>query len=147
MLCISHLDNGNCLLYGLSEKKIGRYQPIQKICAKLILQEWKYASWADALYWLHWLPIQQCIEFKILVLSYSCIHSDAPKYLQDCITLGKPKRHNLHSNINRTSLERPQVKYETFAAKSSSYSTPVLWNSLPQHIRETTTIDNIKMSF
>ena len=31
------------------------------------------------------------------------------KYLQDLITSRKPKRHNLHSNINGTLLERPQV--------------------------------------
>ena len=52
-------------------KTIGKYQHIQNICAKLILQESKYASSTDALHRLHWLPIQQCIEFKILVLSFN----------------------------------------------------------------------------
>ena len=133
MLGISHLDYRNYLLYRLLKKTIGRYQLIQNICAKLILQESKCANSTDTLYRLHWLPIQESIEFKILVLTYKCIHGDAPKYLQDLITIRKPKRHNLHSNINGTLLERPQVKCKTFAAKSFSYSAPILWNLLPRH--------------
>ena len=70
MLCISHLDYGNSLLYGLPKKdKRKTYQLKQNICAKLILWESRYASSIDVLHRLHWVPIQQHIEFKILVLT------------------------------------------------------------------------------
>ena len=58
MLCMSHLDYSNAILYGLPKKTIKRYQVIQNICAKLVLGRSKYSSSTEALKCLHWLPIQ-----------------------------------------------------------------------------------------
>ena len=65
MLCMSHLDYSNALLYGLPNKNIKRYQMIQNICAKLVLVRPKYSSSTKTLKCLHWLPIQQRINHKI----------------------------------------------------------------------------------
>ena len=58
MLCMSHLDYSNALLFGLLKKTIKRYQVVQNMCAKLVLGRSKYSSSTDALKCLHWLPIQ-----------------------------------------------------------------------------------------
>ena len=58
MLCMSHLDYSNALLYGLPKKIIKRYQVVQNMCAKLVLGRSKYSSSTEALKCLHWLPIQ-----------------------------------------------------------------------------------------
>ena len=65
MLCMSHLDYSDALLYGLPKKTIKRYQVIQNICAKLVLGKPKCPSLTEALKCLHWLSIQQRITYKI----------------------------------------------------------------------------------
>ena len=49
MLCISHLDYTNALLYGMTKKLKSRYQRIQNMCAKLILNKKKYDSATECL--------------------------------------------------------------------------------------------------
>ena len=61
------------------------------MCAKLILRRPKYSSSKESLYKLHWIPIWQRINYKILTLTHKCIQGQAPKYLQDLIT--KPTTH------------------------------------------------------
>ena len=75
MLCRSHLDYLNAVLYGIPNKTLNRYQMIQKMCAKLALGKSKYDSSIESLKTLHWLPIHQQIEFKILVLTHKCINN------------------------------------------------------------------------
>ena len=66
---------------------------------------------------LHWLQIEQMIEYKILTSTIKCITGTAPKYLQHLINTRKNKRDNMHSNSNGITLQRPKVKYKTFARK------------------------------
>ena len=56
MLCISHLDYANALLYGITKKLLQKYQRIENMCAKLVLYKWKYDSATECLKQLHWLP-------------------------------------------------------------------------------------------
>ena len=90
MLCMSHLDYSNALLYGLPKKTIRRYQVIQNMCAKLVLGRSKYSSSTKALKCLHWLPIWWRITYKIGLLTFKCINKAAPRYLQELITIRKP---------------------------------------------------------
>ena len=90
MLCISHLDYSNALLYGLPKKAIKRYQVIQNMCAKLVLGRSKYSSSNDAPKCLYWLPIQWRITYKIGLLTFKCIKKAAPRYLQELITIRNP---------------------------------------------------------
>ena len=115
MLCISHLDYGNSLLYGLPQKFINWYQLVQNICTKLVLNRSKYSSSTNALCTLHWLPIQESIQFKILTLTYKSLENKAPKYLTDLIIVKKPRRENLESDSNRKLLEIPHIRRQTFA--------------------------------
>ena len=59
MLCISHLDYSNALLYGITKKLLQKYQRIQNMCAKWVLNKCKYDSATECLKQLHWLPIEQ----------------------------------------------------------------------------------------
>ena len=49
MLCISHLEYANALLYGMTKKLKSRYQRIQNRCAKLVLNKQKYDSATECL--------------------------------------------------------------------------------------------------
>ena len=105
MLCMSHLDYSNALLYGLPKKTIKRYQVIQNMCAKLVLGRSKYSSSAEALKCLHWLPIQWRITYKIGLLTFKCINRATPRYLQGLITIRQPtwdnKLHQKHEILSQ----------------------------------------------
>ena len=135
MLCMSHLDYLNAVLYGIPNKTLNKYQRNQNMCAKLGLGKSKYDSSTESLKTLHWLPIQQWIEFKILVLTHKCINNSAPRYLQDLISVKEQNRVNMRSNSMGVLLNIPTVKQTTFAARSFRYVAPRLWNSLPTNIR------------
>ena len=44
---------------------------------------------------LHWLPIKQWIQFKILTIMYKGINNTEPKYITDLVEMSKPKRANM----------------------------------------------------
>ena len=144
MLCMSHLDYLNALLYGIPNKTLNKYQRIQNICAKLALGKSKYDSSTESLKTQHWLPIQQQTEFKILVLTHKCINNSAPRYLQELISVKEQKRENMRSNSMGVLLNIPTTKQTTFAARSFRHVAPTLWNRLPTNIRCTNNLDKFK---
>ena len=145
-LCVTHLDYGNALLYGLPKKSIKRLQTVQNMCAKLVLQHSKYSSATQVLMDLHWLPIEQCIQYKMLTITYRTIQNRAPKYIMDLLKPDGLKRGNIHSNESGLKLKVLPIKYNTFAARSSSYGAATLWNGLPTNIRGCKTLDRFKSS-
>ena len=144
MLCISHLDYSNAVLYGIPNKTHNKYQRIQNMGAKLVLGKSKYDSSTESLKALHWLPIQQHIEFKILTITHKCINNLAPRYLQELISVKEQKRENMRSNSAGILLNIPTVKQTTFAARSFKHVAPTLWNRLPTNIRSTNNLDTFK---
>ena len=64
MLCMSHLDYSNAVLYGIPNKTLNKYQRIQNMCATLVLGKSKYDSSTESLKALHWLPIWQSSKFS-----------------------------------------------------------------------------------
>ena len=73
-LCISHLDYCNAVLYKIPKVTLAKLQQIQNMCACLVLRKSKRDSISECLKQLHWLPVQQRIEFKLLVLTYKCLY-------------------------------------------------------------------------
>ena len=59
MLCITHTDYANAILFRSTAKVINKFQSLQNMYAKLILRRSKYSSSMESLYKLHWLPIPQ----------------------------------------------------------------------------------------
>ena len=63
------------------------YREYKNMCACLAIRQSKQDSITECLKEIHWLPIKQRIEFKILTLTHKCINNPGPKYLQDIISL------------------------------------------------------------
>ena len=125
-------------------KSINWYQLVQNICAKLVLNRSKYSSSTDVLCTLHWLPIQERIQFKILTLTYKCLENKALKYLTDLIIVKKPRRENVRSDSNGKLQENPHIRRQTFALRSFNYAAPPLWNSLSNGICQAPLLDKFK---
>ena len=82
-IVMSHLDYSNAIFSGLLDKDMANLQRIQNACAKLVLQKDKLASSTECLCALHWLPIRERIDYKILTLVFKSLNHQAPVYLQD----------------------------------------------------------------
>ena len=55
------------------------------MCAKLVLNKHKYDRPTECLKQLHWLPIKQQIQHKILVIRQKSLNGKAPKYIQELL--------------------------------------------------------------
>ena len=117
------------------------------MCAKLALRRRKYDSPTQCMTELHWLPVRQRIAFKILVLIYKCLHNATPEYLKDLTVTLTPTRSGLRSGSTKaTRLLIPKTKCKTFADRSFSVATLTLWNSLPESLRLSDSLDVLKKS-
>ena len=82
---------------------------------------------SPVLFKLHWLPIHQRINYK--VLAYQAIHSTSPSYLSELITVSRaPGLLQLH-HPSTASLQTGHHGW-TF-----SCATPAIWNDLPTSVR------------
>ena len=73
-LVISHLYYSNNMLVNTSDCTLAPYQRLQNMCAKLVLNSYKYGSSLSALKDLHWLPVRARIHFKILSQMHQCTY-------------------------------------------------------------------------
>ena len=143
-LCISHLDYANALLYGLPAVTLSKLQRIQNMCTELVLRRSKGSSITQCLKDLHWLPICQRIEFKILTLTYKCLNKQAPEYLQSLLMEMPTRQIGLRSESTYKKLLVPLTKRRTFAQRSFSVVAPTLWNNLPISVKQANTLVQFK---
>ena len=95
-LTSSCLDQLNSLLYGLPDMLLKKLQRVQNTAVHLVMGTKHHGHFTPVLASLHWFRVKQCTSFKILLLTYKCIHGAAPAYLTELIQLYEP-RQSLHS--------------------------------------------------
>ncbi len=140
-LISSRIDFSNSLFGNLPQKEVNRLQRLQNSAARLLTYTKKSSHITPILQSLHWLPVVKRITFKILLLVYYSLHSIAPAYLQNSLTVYAPSR-SLRSS-NSQSLQVPRVK-RSWGDRSFSYLGPKLWNDLPIEIRQSPSLDTFK---
>ncbi len=75
------LDARNSILYGIALGQLQCIQRTQNTASRIITNTRRYDHITPVLHQLHWLPIQERIEFKVLCLTYKTLHNMAPLYL------------------------------------------------------------------
>ena len=80
---------------------------------------------------LYWLPIQQRILFKILILTYQAYHKTAPQYLCDLIMPYSNARNLRSDNMLLIAPCHPRVKLKSYGERSVQHAAPTEWNKLP----------------
>jgi len=73
-LVSSRLDYSNATLAGLPGHELNRFQSVLNAAARLIFSGKTHDHVTPLLRDLHWLRVQQRIEYKIAVLVYQCLH-------------------------------------------------------------------------
>ena len=88
---------------------------------------------------LHWLDMTDRIQFRIAVTVYRCLHGTAPEYLSELFVPASTRssRHCLRSS-DSNKLVVPPVKLSTYGRRSFTASGPIVWNSLPEYLRDPT---------
>ena len=94
------LDYCNSLLCGAPSTLINKLQRIQNIVARIITEHGRCEHITPVLKAPHWLPVQQRIKFKILVLVYKAVNNLAPVYLQELLHPHVPCRGLRSSEMN-----------------------------------------------
>lgn len=90
---------------------------------------------------LYWLPIKYRAIFKITLLVFKVLHGLAPSYLENVIRVKSEGRYHLR---NKDQLFVPRTKCKKFEHRAFFKSEPVLWNSLPDNLRQITNIQKFK---
>jgi hypothetical protein len=83
---------------------------------------------------LHWLPVRQCIDYKILLMVHNVLHREtSPSYLQEFLRLRSPTRRLLSTAAPwLLAILRTNGQYGN---RSLGAVAPRLWNSLPVEMR------------
>ena len=138
----SRLDNANSLLYGVPNRMLVKLQKVQNAAARVITKTPFRDHITPVRKKLHWLPIYQRIQYKILYLTWRCLHGLAPIYLKGLLEPYNPVRH-LRSETQHL-LTVPRTNLRTYGDRSFSYAAPILWNSLPLNLRQCDNLDSYK---
>jgi len=122
-LVCSRLDYANSFLFGITQKNINRFQRVQNTLAKVVASHAlpRGTHSFDILQDLHWLPIDQHIEFKLATLTYNILNSSQPAYLRSLLNNHIPTRSLRSANTNLSSVPRVRT---TFASRGFTITAP-----------------------
>ena len=93
-LVTSRLDNCNAVLFGLPDYLIKRLQYVLNAAARLVSLTNEYDHITPVMMQLHWLPVKERINFKILltIATFKALHGINPLYLRELISPYQPRR-------------------------------------------------------
>ena len=137
-LVMSRLDFGNAMFYGLPETQLRKLQMIQNSAARLITGTRRRDHITPVLFSLHWLPVRQRIESKLLLLVFRAVHHLCPVYLSSIVIPYTPTR-TLRS-ADQHLLTIPRYHLERYGRRAFSVAGPTLWNTLPPAIRQANSV-------
>ena len=138
---LSQLDYSNCLLMGTPNSVIWPLQKIQNFAARLVLLAPRHHHSTPLLEKLYWLPISECIKYKVACICFSAINGSGPAYLSELLHVNTPSR-TLCSSSGTGILKIQQYKRKTHGFRTISCFGPPIWNSLPQDLRHCSTLSS-----
>jgi hypothetical protein len=133
----SRLDYCNSVYAGCSKKLLDKLQVVQNAAARLVTGHRLRNHITPALKELHWLKVPERITFKLCLLVYKCLHSQAPQYLCDRLAPVSSDSGRSHlRSAAKGDLTVPRMLSATYGGKPFQVAGPRAWNCLPQQLRD-----------
>ena len=107
-----------------------KLQRVQNNAARIVLEAPRRSHASPLLRTLHWLPVQQRIEYKVALLTFKVRSTSTPSYLRLLI---QDREHGRNLRSTTTTLCQPSTT-TTFAKHPYRCSAPAVWNSLPNTV-------------
>jgi len=90
---------------------------------------------------LHWLPVQQRIQYKITVITHKALSTSIPPYMDELLHPQVMTRSLRSTDTPRRSV--PWTRTET-AKRVFCVAAPNVWNSLPNNIRNASSLSSFR---
>ncbi len=140
---LSRLDYCNVLYVESCQTNISRLRLVQNAAARLRVGAKKSHHISPILASLKWLPVNFRIKYKTLLFVFKAVHGMAPAYVSELIAVCQAPR-SLRSN-NKLLLTVPRTHLKLKGDRAFAVAGPKLWNSLPQVLREVSTLNVFKV--
>ena len=114
-LILSKIDYCNAVLHGAPNYSINKLQRVQNNAARIVLQEPRRSHATPLLKMLHWLPVQQRIDYKVAVLTFKVRSTSMSLYLR-CLIKDREHVHNLRSATTLLSQPSPRAMRSALSA-------------------------------
>ena len=135
------IEFGLISLYnGLPNILLSQLQRVQNTAAHLISCVKRSSHVTLVLKKLHWLPVEYCLQFKILLQMYKTANGLSPAYFTDLISTHVPSRSLRSSNADLFYAPCTFSKYD----RKFGVCGPLLWNNLPEHIKNADAVSQFK---
>ena len=143
---LPHLDYcctiwGNC--NSSLENKIIRFQ---KRAARLILDKDFETPSQELFAELHWMTFPERVKYQKAVQIFKIFHNLAPVYLNDTFTHTSEVHDRLLRSSSNMQLYLPKPNSELYK-KSFAFSGAKLWNSLPNNVKDSDSLNKFKSSY
>jgi len=145
----SRIDYGNALLANAPEIWTEKLQRVLNAAARVITGTRKFDSCLSHIlhHDLHWLDVPERVIFKLCMTVYKCLHGLAPKYIADlCVPVADVVGRRQLRSISRGLLNFPRYNMSNYGRRAFCFAGPDVWNSLPEHIRQSASIAVFKRS-
>ncbi len=138
-----HLDFCNVIWGGTGVNNLNKLLSLQKRACKTIFGP-EYVNFKDALNKINSLTIHQRIILQKAKFMYKVHNKLVPEYIQDMYQYRESSGLNIR-NSSSTDFEVPRPRIELFK-ESMSYSGSRIWNSIPENIRLSKTINQFTIN-
>jgi hypothetical protein len=139
---LSKLDYCNSLLCGSPKFHRDRPQKILYYAARLVNMIPNRQSVRSVLADLHWFPIKERIDFKILMYIFKALNGLAQVYLADSLARYTPVR-DLRSGTMDL-LHEPQFRLDAYGGRAFANAALRLWDKLRYTVKQASSVENFK---